>query len=143
MFRTTRGGEVTAHMPGQIVVYPILPLNFWGISLRDYVNGLCESVKQTIAKYGISSNYGGDNPGVWVGNRKICAMGIRVKQRTSFHGIALNVCNDLSLFSKIVPCGLAEHGVTSLSKETSMRTNQKEVEVLLQANIEKNLCLTS
>ena len=143
VFRTTRGGEVTAHMPGQLVVYPILPIQFWGITLRKFVNGLCRSVQETLETYGISSEYGGDNPGVWVGNNKICAMGIRVKQKTSFHGIALNISNNLSLFSKIVPCGLAEHGVTSIAKETGKSVNEKEVGMLLQTNIEKNLCLNS
>ncbi|WP_141731207.1 lipoyl(octanoyl) transferase LipB [Oligoflexus tunisiensis] len=114
VFPTDRGGEVTAHEPGQLVVYPILPLQQLRLPPKRYVDRLLESVILTVQHFGIAAQSDPDYPGVWVGRDKICAIGIRVKERVSLHGIALNVVNDLNLFRLIVPCGIRERGVTSL-----------------------------
>lgn len=125
IFDTERGGQVTAHMPGQLVVYPVINMAELRLSIRDYVNILEESVIQTLLKYGVSAHRDPEHPGVWVGHEKICALGVRVKSRVSMHGLALNINNDLSLFGKIIPCGIKFRGVTSLE-----RLLGRQVEVL-------------
>lgn len=115
--KTDRGGEVTAHMPGQLVVYPILPLVALRIQPRAYVNILMRAVIDSLALWGIDSRCDAEYPGVWVGNNKICAVGVRIRERVSMHGIALNVNNSLQLFEQIVPCGIRERGVTSMARE--------------------------
>src|SRR5690606_6881098 len=113
--KTERGGQITAHEPGQLVLYPILPLAQWGISARRYVNTLEQAVIQLLADYGVEARRDTEHPGVWVEANKICALGIRIKQRVSMHGLALNVTNALDIFSSIVPCGIHGRGVTSLN----------------------------
>lgn len=117
VFDTERGGQVTAHMPGQLVVYPIINMAELKLSIRDYVNILEESVIQTLAKYGISAHRDPEHPGVWISHEKICALGVRIKSRVAMHGLALNINNDLSLFGKIVPCGIKFRGVTSMERQ--------------------------
>ena len=112
---TDRGGQVTAHMPGQMVVYPVLKLSAYRLSPKRYVDLLEEAVIRLLATYGIDAQRDSDHPGVWVGKDKICAIGIRIKERVTLHGIALNVTNDLALFAQIVPCGIAGRGVTSMA----------------------------
>jgi len=117
LVQTDRGGEVTAHMPGQLVVYPILPLVALRIQPRAYVNILVRAVIDTLAVWGIESRCDADHPGVWVGMNKICAIGVRIRERVSMHGIALNANNSLHLFERIVPCGIRDRGVTSMALE--------------------------
>lgn len=113
---TDRGGEVTAHEPGQLVVYPILRLADFGLAPKKYVALLEDAVIRTLAGYGITAATDAENPGVWVGRDKVCAVGVRIKDRATLHGIALNVANDLALFQQIVPCGIQGRGVTSLAR---------------------------
>ncbi len=115
--RCERGGEVTAHMPGQLVVYPILPVGRLRINVRAYIQALENAVIKTLHLWNITGNRDAEYPGVWVGKRKICAIGVRIKQRTSMHGMALNITNDLGLFDEIVPCGINGRGVTSMARE--------------------------
>lgn len=112
---TDRGGEVTGHEPGQMVVYPILRLADYRLSPRKYVCLLEKSVIATLARFGVQGQTDPENPGVWVEQRKVCAIGIRIKQRISMHGIALNVCNDLKIFGSMVPCGISGRSVTSMA----------------------------
>jgi len=127
IFDTERGGQVTAHMPGQLVVYPILNMIALGLTVRTYVNILEESVIQTLAKYDIMAHRDPEHPGVWVGHEKICAMGVRIKSRVSMHGLALNVNNDLSLFGKIIPCGIKFRGVTSILRQLEKAPSMDQV----------------
>jgi lipoate-protein ligase B len=113
---TDRGGEVTAHEPGQLVVYPILRLSDFQLSPRKYVALLEDVVISTLLNLGISSAVDPERPGVWVGSDKICAIGVRIKDRVSMHGIALNISNSLRIFDLIVPCGLVGRGVTSMAR---------------------------
>ncbi len=113
---TDRGGEVTAHVPGQLVVYPILRLADFKLTPRRYVELLEDTVIEALEIFGIKGTRDGDHPGVWLGKKKICAVGVRIKQRVSLHGIALNVCNSLDLFQQIVPCGIQGRGVTTLAQ---------------------------
>ena len=114
---TDRGGQVTAHMPGQLVVYPVLNLGKKGLGPKDYVCKLEQAVINTLKAFGIQANRDSVNPGVWVGVNKICAVGIRISRRVSLHGIALNVENDFGLFRKMTPCGISGRGVSSLAVE--------------------------
>ena len=128
---TERGGQITAHMPGQLVVYPILNMSRLKLSVREYINVLEESVISTLSKYGVSAHRDSEHPGGWVGAKKICALGVRIKSRVSMHGLALNVNNELSLFEKIIPCGIKARGITNLlnlAKDCpSMETVRKDL----------------
>jgi len=125
--RTDRGGEVTAHMPGQLVIYPILPLVELRIQPRVYVNKLMRAVIDTLSLWGIESRCDAEHPGVWVGANKICAVGVRIRERVSMHGIALNVNNSLQLFEQIIPCGIRDRGVTSMAMELGHVIDMKQL----------------
>jgi lipoyl(octanoyl) transferase len=109
-----RGGDVTFHGPGQLVGYPILDLRRRGILPGDYVRMLEATLIETLATFGIEAARVAGRPGVWAGGAKIAAIGIRVQGGVTTHGFALNVCPDLRWFDAIVPCGLADAGVTSM-----------------------------
>jgi len=127
LFETERGGEVTAHMPGQLVVYPIIDVNKHKLSVRDYVSALESAVIETLDFFGIPSALDPQWPGVWVDGAKICAIGVRVKSRVTMHGLALNINNDLGLFGKIVPCGISSRSVTSMSRLLGGKVAMPEV----------------
>jgi len=109
-----RGGNVTCHNPGQIVGYPVMNLSRWREDVHWYVNQLEEVLIQTLKIYGVVAGRKSKYTGVWVGNRKIAAIGVSVRHWITGHGFALNIQNDLSLFQAIVPCGIQEFGVTNL-----------------------------
>ncbi|GIV03027.1 MAG: octanoyltransferase [Fimbriimonadales bacterium] len=125
--RTDRGGDVTYHGPNQLVVYPIFDLREHGRDLHLYLRNLEEAVIRTLAAFGLEGYRFPPNTGVWVNQRKIAAIGIKVTRWISLHGIALNCNNDLSPFSLIVPCGIREYPVTSLSKELGREVPMEEV----------------
>ena len=114
IIQTDRGGDITFHGPEQIVVYPIVDLR--GKSIREFVHYLEEIVIQTLAQFGVLAHCNEKYPGVWIGMEKVCAIGIRIKQGVSMHGLALNVNTDLSYFTRIIPCGISGFGVTSMEK---------------------------
>ena len=111
---TDRGGNITCHNPGQLVGYPVLNLSRWQEDVHWYVEQLEEVLIRTAAHYGVVAGRKARYTGVWAGNRKLAAIGVSVRRWITGHGFALNVNNDLSLFQQIVPCGIAEFGVTSL-----------------------------
>ncbi len=115
---TDRGGDITYHGPGQLVVYPILDLNSLMLGLHDYMRLLEQAVIDACAVFGVEGRRDPEATGVWVDHHgipsKIAAMGVRVRRWVSMHGLALNVEPDLSHFRLIVPCGLAGRPVTSL-----------------------------
>jgi lipoate-protein ligase B len=113
---TERGGQVTAHEPGQLVIYPILHLGQMKMSARSYVQWLESSVIDVLSAIGFRSSVDPQYPGVWIDDKKICALGVRIKQRVSMHGLALNVRNDLKLFNQIVPCGIQGKSVVSVQQ---------------------------
>lgn len=127
VIETDRGGEVTAHNPGQLVVYPILHQSIFNLSPRTYVYLLEQGVIDMLKTYGLNAVRDEHHPGVWLGQEKICALGVRIRQRVSMHGLALNICNDLELFNKIIPCGISERGVTSLEKSLRHEVSFAEV----------------
>jgi lipoate-protein ligase B len=112
-----RGGDITFHGPGQIVGYPILDLKKRGLGPSDYVRGLEEVLIRALDRFGIVAMRSPGRPGVWVGNSKIAALGVRVRGGVTTHGFALNVSTDLSWFDAIIPCGLTGAGVTSMEAQ--------------------------
>src|SRR5437588_2551793 len=114
-FETTRGGDITYHGPGQIVGYPILHLGEGNRDVRKYVTKLEEVLIRTVAEYSITASRQEGNRGIWVGNNKIAAIGVRIARWVTSHGFALNVNTNLDHFRLITPCGLHGTGVTSIS----------------------------
>lgn len=143
-FHTDRGGDVTYHGLGQLVGYPILDLEHIGVSLRDYIWSIEESIIRTVAEYGITADRLEGATGVWLDPhspraRKICAIGVKASHFVTMHGFALNVTTDLSYFSHINPCGFTDKGVTSIEKETGLRPTLEEVEERFAAHFSKIL----
>lgn len=135
--QTGRGGRHTYHGPGQRVAYVMLDLRRRGLDVRRYVSGLEEWMILTLARFGVRAERREGRVGIWVargGGRedKIGAIGVRVRRWVTFHGMALNVEPDLGHFSGIVPCGIAEHGVTSLADLGHIAT-MPEVDAALMA----------
>ncbi len=113
LYDIERGGDVTYHGPGQLVGYPILPI---GRAVRSYLRNLEAVMVRILAEYGVAGEGSPGYAGVWVGDEKVVAIGVAIKRNVSFHGFAMNVSTDLSHFSYIVPCGIQDKGVTSLSR---------------------------
>lgn len=114
---TDRGGDITYHGPGQLVVYPIVDLNALGWNLHRYMRELEGAVIRACARWGVEGRRDPSATGVWIGEAKVCAMGVRVRRWVTSHGLALNVAPALDHFNLIVPCGLAGRPVTSLARE--------------------------
>jgi lipoyl(octanoyl) transferase len=133
-FELERGGSATVHEPGQLVMYPLLRCSPGGLSVKKLVWSLEEAMIRVCAHYGVVAARDAINPGIWVGQNKVGAIGLRIKNRVSFHGCALNVSNSLATFAHIIPCGLLGRGVTSIQREAGVSENVlkiKEVETLL------------
>lgn len=123
IFEVDRGGDVTYHGPGQLVVYPVLHLGPWKNDVGRYVRMLEESIIVALKEVGLKGERIEGYPGVWLGNDKVCAIGASVKRRPSgefvtSHGLALNVNPALEHFDAIIPCGIADKGVTSIARAT-------------------------
>ena len=112
---TDRGGQVTYHGPGQLVAYPILDLREWGGPVK-YVRALEQVGIKTLADFGIAAGLVECITGVWVGDKKIATIGVKISRGISYHGMALNVSTDLSRFDHIIPCGIADRGVISMTR---------------------------
>lgn len=117
LIKTDRGGDVTFHGPRQLVIYPVFDLRRHGKDLHQWLRELEEAIILTCGSFGLKGDRLSVNTGVWIGQRKVAAIGIKVSKWVSIHGIALNCNNDLAPFETIVPCGIQTHGVTSLSLE--------------------------
>ena len=145
--RTDRGGEITAHNPGQLVIYPILAVARLGLGARGLVEILEQACIRLLAEYGLRASTDPANPGVWISGQKIASVGVRIKQRISTHGLALNVSNDLSIFDHIVPCGLVGRQVTSmekiLKKAPSVDLVSQQLRQQFAALLNRPLCLTN
>jgi lipoyl(octanoyl) transferase len=113
--QTDRGGQVTYHGPGQLVLYPLLDVRRARLGVRDLVSALENAVIAALAGYGIEARARAEAPGVYVGEAKIASLGLRIRRGASFHGVALNVDGDLAPFSRINPCGYAGMAMTRLA----------------------------
>jgi lipoyl(octanoyl) transferase len=116
LFETGRGGDVTYHGPGQLVGYPILELQAARRDVHRYVRDLEEVLIQAVSDFGIAASRIPGLTGIWVGDHKLAAIGVRISRWVTSHGFALNVSTDLSHFDLIVPCGIADKGVTSMER---------------------------
>lgn len=131
---TDRGGDVTCHNPGQLVGYPIFDVQAHGRDLHRFLRQIEEALIRSLQTFGIEAGRHPRYTGVWVGDDKIAAIGIRVARWVSMHGFALNVNNDLSLFQLIVPCGIADKGVTSMAQLLGQRVPMEQVKAAVQAH---------
>jgi len=116
LYRIDRGGDITYHGPGQIVGYPILDLSAHYRDAHRYLLDLEEVIIRTLAGYGITGRRDAQFTGVWVGNEKIAAIGVKISHWVTMHGFALNVNTDLAYFERIIPCGIFHRGVTSMQR---------------------------
>lgn len=128
-----RGGSITYHAPGQLVAYPIVHLHSAGWKAVAWVTALEEVMIQTARRFGVEAARDPRNRGVWVRGKKLGSIGIAVRSGISFHGLALNVINDLEPFGWIHPCGLADVAVTSLALETRTMLDMQEVKEVFTA----------
>ena len=132
-----RGGDITYHGPGQIVGYPIIDLNEWQKDTHKYLRALEEVIILTCAHYGLKCGREPKYTGVWIEDRKIAAIGIKVSRWITMHGFAFNINTDLSLFSGIIPCGISDKDVTSLNRELGRKIEINEVKTLLVSNFKE------
>lgn len=122
-----RGGDITYHGPGQIVGYPIIDLNRWHNDTHKYLRALEEVIIKTCSEFGLDCERNEQHTGVWLADRKIAAIGIKVSRWVTMHGFAFNVNTDLNLFNGIIPCGIQDKSVTSLKKELGKEISVAEV----------------
>jgi len=113
--QTDRGGQVTYHGPGQVVLYPLLDVRRARLGVRELVSAIENAVIALLATYGIAARARPDAPGVYVGDSKIASLGLRIRRGASFHGVAFNVDGDLAPFARINPCGYAGMAMTRLA----------------------------
>ncbi len=128
VFHTSRGGSITYHGSGQLVGYPVLDLRENGLGVREYIWKLEEVVIRLLLAHGVCGNRSAEHPGgVWVDEKKVCSIGIRVSRHITMHGFALNVSNDLRYFRYINPCGLSSETMTSLTELTGRNYNVEAI----------------
>jgi lipoate-protein ligase B len=139
VIQVERGGLITFHGPGQIVVYPIVNLHAGRIGVKDFVASMEEAMLQTAAAWGVAAVRNPVNSGIWVGSQKMGSIGIALRKGVSFHGLALNVNLDLAPFSWIQPCGLQGVGMTSMHKELGRELAMNEVLNVLKDKLEAAL----
>ena len=138
-YKINRGGDITYHGPGQLVVYPILDLDYFFSDIHKYLRLLEESVILTLEDYGVSGQRLDGFTGVWVDAeketpRKICAIGVKCSRWVTMHGIGFNINSNLDYFKHIVPCGIEDKSVTSLQKEINQKIDMKELKLRFKKN---------
>jgi lipoyl(octanoyl) transferase len=139
-YKINRGGDITYHGPGQLVVYPILDLDYFFSDIHKYLRYLEEAVIQTIAEYGVIGERMDGLTGVWIEpntprERKICAFGVKCSRWVTMHGIGFNINTDLTYFNHIIPCGIEDKSVTSLQKELGRPVDFEEVSSILKEKL--------
>ncbi len=137
VFHIDRGGDITYHGPGQLVGYPILNLENYYLDIHRYLRDLEEVLILTLHDFGIEGTRNNDFTGVWVGENKIAAIGVKVSKWITMHGFAFNVNTDLSYFDRIIPCGIFHKGVTSMEKLFGKKIAMNEVEESVIKNFEE------
>jgi len=134
-FPINRGGDITFHGPGQLVGYPVIDLENFFTDIHKYLRLLEEAIIMTCADYGVIAGRAEGFTGVWIGNRKICAIGVRASRWVCMHGFAFNISTDLNYFNYIVPCNITDKEVTSLEKETGRKLDFLEVSEKVKQNL--------
>ena len=141
--KTNRGGDITYHGPGQVVAYPIIDLENFGLGLKDYIHALEEVIILTLKDFGIEAGRLDGATGVWLDpdnkmrNRKICAIGVKSSRYVTMHGFAFNVNSNLDYFGYINPCGFTDKAVTSLEKELGAPQDFEGIKLKLKDNFAK------
>jgi lipoate-protein ligase B len=135
VIQVERGGDITFHGPGQLVVYPIVDLAKAGLKIIDYVTGLEEIMLRTVSDWDIFARRNTVNRGIWTADKKLGSVGISVKRGVCFHGCALNVSVSLKPFQWIHPCGLVDVGVTSMAQELSKTISMKPVREAMKLHL--------
>lgn len=141
-YHINRGGDITYHGPGQLVVYPVIDLENFFTDIHQYMRTLEEAVIRTMREFGVNGVRIKGLTGVWLDiqslrPRKICALGVKSSRWVTMHGLALNVCPDLGYFKYIVPCGIDDKEVTSLEKETGTTIDMIRVKSLLRMHLQE------
>ena len=137
VYEIDRGGDITYHGPGQIVGYPIINLQDWKKDTHKYLRALEEVIMLTCIEYGLVPHRDSRYTGVWIEDKKIAAIGIKVSRWVTMHGFAINVNTDLSMFKGIVPCGIVDKDVTSLKNELRQDIPIDEVKLSLLNNFKE------
>ena len=128
---TDRGGEITYHGPGQLVGYPIINLNNYNKSITWFINSLEQIIINTLKEFSINGSRKDNFPGVWVDDEKICAMGVRIAQWVTMHGFALNVNPNMKYFDGMIPCGILDYGVTSMTNSINNSIKLEDIMSIL------------
>lgn len=127
VYKVERGGDITYHGPGQLVGYPVFKLKGALAGVRKFIENMEDAIILALGKFGIKAHKDEKLIGVWVGDKKIAAIGVAFKKWVSYHGFALNVNTDLTYFDYIIPCGLQNKGVTSMKELLGVEISMKEV----------------
>jgi lipoate-protein ligase B len=127
-----RGGGSTAHNRGQVVIYPIIALKSIALGVNEFIRTLEAIGIDLLASLGIEADRRKGYPGLWTAGRKIGSIGVKIQKGVSFHGMAINICNDLSIFDNIVPCGIDDVEMTSASKEAGTKVSMALVKEKLE-----------
>ena len=137
IIKTSRGGKITWHGPGQIVCYLVINLNNRKKNIRNFLNIIESSIINTLKEFGINSYADRKNIGIWVntksGEKKIAAIGIKIKKWITFHGFSININNDLNYYKKIIPCGIKNKGITNLNE--IKKQNYKRIKNIIIKNL--------
>ena len=138
--QSDRGGEVTYHGPGQLVVYPIIDLSNYKKSISWYMRAIEQVSIDTLSEYDIQAVRNLDLTGVWVEDEKIAAQGVKISRWVTMHGFSINVNTNLDHYNSIIPCGIFDRGVTSMSKLLGRDVNIDRLKLVVQKHFNSNLC---
>ena len=133
VFNIERGGDITFHGPGQLVGYPILDLSNYKKSVSWYMRTLEQIIIDTVSEFGIEAKRIEGLTGVWVGDEKIAALGVRIRRWVTMHGFSINVNTDLTFYDGIIPCGIFDHGITSMEQLLCRPQNIEKVKKVVRS----------
>ena len=133
VFNIERGGDITFHGPGQLVGYPILDLSNYKKSISWYMRILEQIIIDTVSEFGIEAKRIEGLTGVWVGDEKIAALGVRIRRWVTMHGFSINVNTDLTFYDGIIPCGIFDHGITSMEQLLCRPQNIEKVKKVVRS----------
>ncbi len=146
IFEVERGGDITYHGPGQLVVYPIIDLNNYKKSINWYMRAIEQVTIDSLFKYEIKAERNNNLTGVWVNDEKIAAQGVKISRWVTMHGFSINVNTNLDFYDNIIPCGIFDKGVTSISEILGREINMDELKKIVlekfNANFKKSYSLT-